>query len=167
MSGDLNDFLRQAALRREARKRQTGSPPSSTSSSQNVSSPSRPSAPLEVLQPIPVEQRHMTSHIPTGDHLSGNVEKVDQKRDAHLRDVFGNKPAPLERSQKKKAKPKSDQQPVKPPPSPSSTSNQAEMASSLQGRKLMSSADLLALLRNPDSLKMAFIASEIFGRKFQ
>ncbi len=172
MSGDLNEFLRQAALRREARKRQTGSTGQANSQSENAPTQSRATPPnsLDVLQPIPVEQRHLTPGIPAGDHLVGNAAKTDLKREAHLREVFGSKPAPLESQKKKKAKPRVEQQ-VAPQ---AQTAAQMDFASALNsltasqnGQKSVSSHDLIAFLRNPDSLKMAFIASEIFARKFQ
>jgi len=172
MSGDLNEFLRQAALRREARKRQTGSQGGSSSQSQNAPAQPRPVAQsnIEILQPIPVEQRHLTPGIPTSDHLIENAAKTDQKRQAHLREVFGAKPAPLESQKKKKTKPRAEQQ-VAPQPQ---TVAQMDFASALNsltasqsGQRSVSSHDLIAFLRNPDSLKIAFIASEIFSRKFQ
>lgn len=172
MSGDLNEFLRQAAMRREARKRQTGSQGAPAAQSQNAPVQPRPVAQnkLDVLQPIPVEQRHLMPGIPAGDHLGGNAAKTDQKREAHHREVFGTKPAPLESQKKKKAKPRVEQQ-VAPPPQ---TAAQMDFASALNsltasqsGQRSVSSNDLIAFLRNPDSLKMAFIASEIFSRKFQ
>ncbi len=170
MAGDLNEFLRQAAMRREARKRQTGSQGAPTSQSQNAPAQSRPVAQssAEVLQPIPVDQRHLLPGIPAGDHLGGNAAKTDQKREAHIREVFGTKPAPLENQ--KKRKPRVEQQ-VAPQPQ---TAAQMDFASALNsltasqsGQRSVSSHDLIAFLRNPDSLKIAFIASEIFSRKFQ
>lgn len=172
MSGDLNEFLRQAALRREARKRQTGSQGTPTSQSQNPPVPSRPvvQSHTEVLQPIPVEQRHIMPGIPTGDHLVGNAAKADKEREAHLREVFGERPGPLESPKKKKAKPRVEQQ-VAPQPQTIAQMDFASALSSLTasqgGQRSVSSHDLIAFLRNPDSLKMAFIASEIFARKFQ
>ena len=177
MADDLNDFLRQAALRREARKRASGQ--SSTQGRPINQEPKRSLASeqeLEVIQPIPVEQRHLTPHVPPPEHLSGNVAKVDQKRETHLREVFGNKPVPLVRpSKKNKSNPtnplKTPVATISPPTDKGSVTSEPL---SISGKgdppgnyKVMTPQDLLKLLRNPDSLKMAFIASEIFGRKFQ
>lgn len=172
MSDDLNEFLRQAALRREARKRQTGSQGAAGSPSQNSSAKPRSNEQqdIEVIQPIPVEQRHVTSSIPGGEHLGGAAAKLDRQREAHLQEVFGNRPAPLETKKKKKPKPKMEAQVAPPVPTAAQVDFAAAMESltaSQRGQRSVSSRDLIAFLRNPSSLKMAFIASEIFSRKFQ
>jgi hypothetical protein len=177
MSDDLNDFLRQAALRREARKRQTGSqpapsnpPPGAPPAAAPVRRATSSTDESEGLERVPIEQRHLTPQIPAVDRVSPNVAKVDQQREAHLREVFGNRPEPLSQSQSKKSKKKSSPQPTD-QPAPATPSDFAAALDSLslsqEGRTSMSSSELIAFLRNPDSLKMAFIASEIFGRKFQ
>ncbi len=180
MPDDLNDFLRQAALRREARKKAGGAPSTQAkpTANPNVNQPSvrpiRPAEDADIIEPIPIEQRHLTPHIPPPEHLAGNVAKTDQKREAHLKEKFGHTPVPLERQQKKKTKSKGEQKSQVPTIATQANSamdslyaiseSKSEPASNY---KVMSPQDLLKLLRNPDSLKMAFIASEIFGRKFQ
>jgi hypothetical protein len=172
MSDDLNEFLRQAALRREARKRQSGSQGGAGSSSQNPTAqpPAGKQIKIEVIQPIPVEQRHITPGIPSGEHLGGTAAKLDREREAHLQEVFGNKPAPLEAKKKKKSKPQVGAQVAPQIPTAAQVDFAAAMDSltaSQGGQLSVSSHDLIAFLRNPSSLKMAFIASEIFSRKFQ
>jgi hypothetical protein len=172
MSDDLNEFLRQAAMRREARKRQTGTQGTANSQAQSSSAQSRSAERnnIEEIQPIPVEQRHITPGIPSGEHLGGKAAQLDREREAHLQEVFGNRPAPLEAKKKKKSKPQVEAQVA--PPTP--TAAQVDFAAALDsltasqgGQRSVSSHDLIAFLRNPSSLKMAFIASEIFSRKFQ
>ncbi len=125
---------------------------------------------MEVLQPIPVEQRHLTPGIPAGELLGGTAAKFDRQREAHFQEVFGNRPAPLEGKKKKKSKPKVEAQVASPAPTAAQVNFAAAMDSltaSQGGHRSVSSHDLIAFLRNPSSLKMAFIASEIFSRKFQ
>jgi len=179
MADDLNDFLKQAALRREARKKASGQqstqgraiPQNSGSQPTQRAKSSTPEP--DVLQPISVEDRHLATTIAPLGHLGGGVAKTDQKRDAHLRETFSHTPVPLERQQKKKAKQQKTY--VATIAAPTNTdsvtqdpiSNPDGRAEAPGNYKVMSPQDLLKLLRNPDSLKMAFIASEIFGRKFQ
>lgn len=178
MSDDLNDFLKQAALRREARKKASGQQSTQGRAiPQNTGNPSsqRTSPPqdLDVLQPVSVEDRHLDPTIAPLGHLGGNAAKTDRKREAHLKETFSHTPVPLERQQKKKAKPqKANVATIAEPTDKSSVTQDPISDPSIRTEapgnyKMMTPQDLLKMLRNPDSLKMAFIASEIFGRKFQ
>ncbi|MDZ4850179.1 MAG: hypothetical protein SGI77_12915 [Pirellulaceae bacterium] len=180
MADDLNDFLRQAALRREARKKASGDssaparPVSSQKSNQQPIRTLSSNDDLDVIEPISIEQRHIVPHIPKPDRVSESVVKADKKRESHVKEVFGSSPAPLERQGKKKPKQQGQARAHVPTIATSNRdSSTADSGASMesgvgpQGNQRMTSLDMLKLLRNPDSLKLAFIASEIFGRKFQ
>ena len=122
---------------------------------------------------MPVEDRHVVPTIAPLGHLGGNAAKSDQKRDAHLKETFSHNPVPLERQQKKKAKQqKVNVATIAAPTDKTSVTQDLISDPSIRTEapgnyKMMTPQDLLKMLRNPDSLKVAFIASEIFGRKFQ
>jgi hypothetical protein len=181
MSGDLNDFLRQAAERREARKRAeaaTSQPPPKPLP--RSSTPSKTVEASELLQPLQPGQTRINPHIPAKDHLAEGVASRDRERQKHQQEVFGHHLEPLAKSKqppKEKAKGKSNNQSKKksnssvpPTIAPASIPTLESSASSAMEFETQSAnaqrSELLSFLRNPQSLKTAFIASEIFRRKF-
>jgi hypothetical protein len=177
MSDDLNDFLRQAAARREARKRAEsqagGQKPSQPKTPPTVSRQATPASPATQSSRPAV----LTSHP---DSMESGIDKADRQREAHRKEVFGQANAPFQRTPPNVGKPKGNKQPqsnkqkrsnsAAPTPvatsaAPFVTSEQPDSETSA-ARAGSSSNELLKLLRNPQTLKTAFIASEIFGRKF-
>lgn len=165
MSGDLNDFLRQAAARREARKRTEAQ---STPPAQPIpqSRPAPPSTPPKSFQAPPPRKSIASPRV------ESSIEKADRQREAHRHEVFGKQDA-ANKSKQQSSKaghsktPKAPSQIKQPTNQRVSEANASNVPSVVQSHTTaIDNQQLLELLRNPQSLKMAFIASEIFGRKF-
>ena len=170
MSDDLNEFLKQAAQRRQARQRAAAkrSLPTAADESQAVT---RETAGIEVLQPLPTEG----TKPPLGlaESLGAGMVRADAERRAHEEEAFGRKPQTRGRSQapaNAKGRQKfKNRSPDKPPATSrplAPTDDASESESSPHPATIpLEPAALLAMLRDPQSLRLAFIASEIFRRK--
>jgi hypothetical protein len=172
MSGDLNDFLRQAAQRREARKRAEGQqspPPPQTPAPPRPAAQSAPPKPPQA----PVAPKPIGSPRP-----ESSIEKADREREAHRQEIFGKQadksppkqPAPKANSPKSKQTSSKGQAAAPQSKSISQRNSQNDASNRPSVVESHSTAvdnqQLLRMLRDPRSLKMAFIASEIFNRKF-
>lgn len=184
MADDLEEFLRKAAERRAARQRAKSSAPEPKKplASERIEAPII----LEPLDEVPSisSQRdlgRLKPHVPPPQHLAQNIDQADERMDAHLRQAFDHPVSRLEQKSKKKKKqaesPKRVTNAAAATPtiassdlSGQSTAYDYEATRSIpQANRSMigSTSDLVTILRNPQSLKLAFIASEIFKRKFE
>jgi hypothetical protein len=159
---NLEDFLRQAAERRKQRERggdrpaQQGRPPQSPPLILEAEIVQEP----EIIEPEIVSEvanRQLKSFKPKLEQkprLTTEVDQADEKIEEHLNNVFDHQVGSLVKPKKQKGKGKAKQEdltataePIQP-----STSNQLP-------------DDVLAMLRNPKSIRAALITSEIFTRK--
>ncbi len=164
---NLEDFLRQAAERRKQRER-GGQQPSNVQKPladrpPNMYQPQILQAELviepEIIEPeivIDVSDRHLKSLKPTlpkTNRLAKEIDQADEKLEGRQKQVFDHQVGQLGKSKKPKSKAKpqtkrlSDNQPT------------LEIAVDKPGD------EVLEMLRHPQSLRVAFIASEIFTRK--
>jgi hypothetical protein len=166
MSGDLNDFLRQAAARREARKRaegQTTPAPQPTPQPRPAAQSAPPKSPV-----TPPPRKSVSS-----PRVESGIEKADRQREAHRQEFFGTQPtAGIPKQQSSKDGHSKNQnapaQIKKPTNQRVSEANASNVPSVVESRTTaIDNQQILEMLRNPQSLKMAFIASEIFNRKFE
>ncbi len=174
---DLNDFLRQAAERRKQREQTSGRPTQSSQPTQPVQSsppqnrptpPSRSREPqvvldaeiVEVPASFSVENRHLPKLRPAiGDsHLAQEVELADDKMRDHLKQVFDHSVGNL--APKKKPKPKSAT-----PARPNTTTEAAVSRSEELRIQEIMTKDIVSALRNPKSVRTAFVLTEILQRK--
>ncbi len=165
---DLEDFLRQAAERRRMKQAGQGS-----SKQRGPANPPKPRPPVieppkndwsepilleaEVIEPIAsgIYADSLPSNIPSPQHLAKGIEQADEKMLGHVKDVFEHRVGKLGSKPKrpKPAKPKRE-----------SMSN--EETAVIRSPENTVGKDLMQLLSNPKSIRAAFIASEIFGRRF-
>ena len=176
MADDLDEFLKQAALRRQQRQQQrTNSAPAMPSPPpQTRATPPTRSAPpprLQPQEPIPAAQvsefskpyeptvGNLSSSLPSAS-LGGTIDRAEERLQNQLRTSFQNeignlRPTETKPSQKKKAK--KEQRLQETPAAPAEVQPTAKV----------SSASLVAQLRDPQSLRMAIIAHEIMKRPWQ
>lgn len=177
MADDLNEFLRQAAARREARKR-SGQQPASPIPQNPTSRPASPppvSRPTQTppaarsastFQTREVIHAELKSSLPT----ESGIAKADRQRAAHAQEMFGKK-------NNQGAQQKPNAKPSNTPKKVDSKKNAASAPSVQAGVPTtfgpisessgpLNSNELLRMLRDPRSLRNAFIVSEIFQRKF-
>ena len=170
MSDDLNEFLKQAAQRRQARQRAAAKRRLATTTDESRAIP-REAAGIEELQPLPGEE----TKPPLGlsEPLGAGMARADAERRAHEEEAFGRRPPSIGRSQApakakgpKKFKNRSSDKPSTTSRPIAPTTDACEIAPSPDASAMpLDPAALLAMLRDPKSLRLAFIASEIFRRK--
>lgn len=169
MADDLDDFLKQAALRRQQRQKRTNSQPVV----KPVSEPTRSVPPPRLQQQDPIPNAKVVDYskpyTPTVGNLSsslpstsleGGVDQADERMQSHLRQVFQHEIGSLRPSVPKspsKKKEKKEQRLQETPATPVE----------LQPTAKVSSASLVSQLRDPQSLRMAIIAHEIMKRPWQ
>ena len=170
MADDLDDFLKQAAQRRQQRQQQrTNRPPVAQPTPQQPTRPA-PTPRLQQQDPIPSAQvvdskpyeptvGNLASSLPSAS-LPGGVDQADERMQSHLKEAFQHEISSLRKSEPK-ASPKKKQQ--KEPRLQETPATAAEV----QPTAKVSSASLVAQLRDPQSLRMAIIAHEIMKRPWQ
>ena len=170
MADDLEDFLKQAAQRRQQRQQQrTNRPPVV----QPVPEPPRspPTPRLQQQEPIPTARvventkpyeatvGNLSSSLPSAS-LGSSANQADNRMQSHIQQVFQHEIGSLRQSEPKapsKKKAKKEQRLQETPATPAEVQPTAKV----------SSASLVAQLRDPQSLRMAIIAHEIMRRPWQ
>ena len=170
MADDLDEFLKQAALRRQQRQQQRGNrEPAAPKQPVKVPPPIVPR--LQQQDPMPAAQvvddskpyqatiGNLSSSLPSAS-LPGGVDQADERMQSHLKEVFQHEIGNLRPSESKptnKKKGKKEQRLQETPATPAEVQPTAKV----------SSASLVAQLRDPQSLRMAIIAHEIMKRPWQ
>ncbi len=170
MADDLDDFLKQAAQRRQQRQQQRSNRPPVV---QPTPEPRQSTPPprLQQQDPIPAAQvvdyskpyaptvGNLSSSLPSAS-LPGGVDQADERMQSHLKEAFQHEISSLRQSESKappKKKQKKEQRLQETPAT----------AAEVQPSAKVSSASLVAQLRDPQSLRMAIIAHEIMKRPWQ
>lgn len=187
---DLEDFLRQAAERRK--QRQQGQPGSQSIPTQPVRSAERarqaprPESEVfeselvepdivepeiiepEIIEPNVIKVRPAAASdarrnladttlppMPKSSRLSREIDQADEKMASHVKSALDHDLVKVGKQKKSKSRlaKKSD-----------SMANQETHVD--RSHKVVLTNEILSMLRQPQSLKTAFIASEIFKRKF-
>ncbi len=171
MADDLDDFLKQAALRRQQRQQQRTNSPSAQTNAPPPTRATPPTPRLQPQEPVPAAQvvEYSKPYEPTVGNLSsslpsasipGSVGQADERMQTHLKDVFKHEIGNIRTSETKptsKKKNKKEQRLQETPAAPAEVQPSAKV----------SSAFLVAQLRDPQSLRMAIIAHEIMKRPWQ
>ena len=178
MADDLDEFLKQAAQRRQQRQKQRSDRPpvvqSNESSRPNQSQRPTPTPRLEQQDPIPTAKvvEYNQPYTPTVGNLSASlpssstsgvsdsVDQADERMQSHLKEVFQHEIGNLRQSDPKRSSKKKQK---KEPQLQETPATPAE----IQPTAKVSSASLIAQLRDPQSLRMAIIAHEIMKRPWQ
>jgi hypothetical protein len=169
---NLEDFLRQAAERRKQRERSGQQPgqaqPPQQNRPSNVYQPQILQAELviepEIIEPEIIEpeiissvsERHLKPLAPTlskTDRLAKDIDQADEKMAGRMNQVFDHQVGKL--GKPKKAKPQSKAK------TPRLSDNQPPPEIAVD----RPADEVLEMLRQPQSLRVAFIASQIFNRK--
>ena len=181
---DLEDFLRKAAERRNQRQqggnpnRSPSPPPQSQPAPvrQDLASSQEEALEPEIIEPevieavvIPKKPRPIApapqriSDTPTAAstrnkpaNLSPGVDQADEKMASHVKSALDHDLGKIDKRKKSQGKLSKKTE---------SVTNQVTMVN--RGQANVVGEDLLAMLRQPQTLKTAFIASEIFKRKFE
>ena len=170
MADDLDDFLKQAALRRQQRQQQRSN---SQPVVKSVPEPIRSAPPPRLQQQDPIPNAkvddyskpyaatvgNLSSSLPSTS-LEGGMDQADERMKSRLQQVFQHEIGSLRPSEPKsppKKKAKKEQRLQETP---------ATLAE-VQPTAKVSSASLVAQLRDPQSLRMAIIAHEIMKRPWQ
>lgn len=163
MAGDLERFLQQAAERLKQKMAQgnaprpaAGQPPKARppvrKAERQRQTPEPPPAYREVVEAKVVQQRQLgpnpLSELDTRTRSETAVDTADERMADHMRDVFDHDVAQL--------------QPASTALSGSSQSSQGSEVTTRQHDV----SPLVQMLRDPKTLRSAFIAREIFTRKF-
>jgi hypothetical protein len=91
------------------------------------------------------------SNIDTRPGLAQQISQTDERMQGHLQQVFGHEVSQLHAASKTL--------------NPSAVRGAIENNTDLQ-RRIMDVSPLVKMLRQPDTLRAAFLASELFRRKF-
>ena len=176
MADSMEEFLRRAAERRQARAKkesQQAAPPPPQASIQRIQTRSRSAdAPPPLARPTrdridrietrPQMRSKQQSPRPSLDstpHLARSSSQADERMDAHLHETFEHQLGQFERAAKKPSAFATKS------PRPGENTYSAPQVERENTSDSISNR-VVAALRNPDSAKIAFIASEIFQRRF-
>jgi len=179
MSNDLDEFLRKAAERRLARQNQGNTQaPSQQPTSKVVESALAPS----VLEPIASETRQglgprLQSNIHSESLLGREIDQADDRARARVHEQFDHTVSRLEtglskpktdnqQTSKKNIKKKQVASSKEPQVISSYEESRNDMTIERTASKMIATGSMMELLRNPQTLRTAFIASQIFERKF-
>jgi len=191
MSNDLEEFLRKAAERRRARQ-QSGNAPAPSQGS----APSQPSTPIAstpsfsdskvvptILEPIAPEPRQglgprLQSNIHPESILAEDIDQADDRVRARVHQQFDHSGSSLDKDRttksnnpslpKKKDSKKKTQNLLQDKPLAVSSYEESrnDMTIERSASKMIATGSMMELLRDPQTLRTAFIASQIFERKF-
>jgi hypothetical protein len=185
MSDELDDFLRQAAQRRQQRQQEKTKKSGGSSKPSNSAASSRPVAPTQKSQPTldrpgPVQRptlRNERPSVPVAEvvpnrtsisdfqstianrQLQSQMSLGDERKLESGYEAF--RPSQSQRSDSQKSGNKSS---AKLKPEKASTIAPKGAA---QSQAMVSSEDIMQQLRDPQTLRMAIIAQEIFRRPYQ
>jgi len=168
MSDDLDDFLRQAAERRQKRQQQKSGKPAAPPP--QPSQPSKPApqnrnppkpAPLKPSLPeAPRELRPSGTNFDTiiaQTHVESDLSFADERMEEHLKEVFRSDMAPEGKRSNRKAS-RGDEK--------DDMSAYAPIGA-IQARAMVTSGELIHQLRDPKTLRLAVIAFEVLRRPYQ
>lgn len=171
MADDLDDFLKQAALRRQQRQQQQpqrparpplSSPPTANQPTRPPQPPVRPMTPEVPLAKV-VDEPNIRPTVGTlqpsiqSRHVEPAVSDADDRLNSHLKEVFQHELGSLKSTEAKKPKGKAN--------TPKKTEESAAVVSvSRESASGISSKQLVEQLRNPETLRLAIIAHEIMKR---
>lgn len=173
MADDLDDFLKQAAKRRQQRQQQKANRPTMPPAEPRNAAPPRlkpevvPTAEISE-QPrafTPTLAGSLSSGLPSSTVSSG-VDQADERMTSHLKQVFQHEIGNLRQSDsqtpsKKKSKKKEGRFEEPRLTETPAASMEAQLTAKV------SANSLAAQLRDPQSLRMAIIAHEIMKRPWQ
>jgi len=184
MSNDLEDFLRKAAERRKKRQ-QTGGPTATVSTNPEPLTRPEPiavqqtqrenSTPVETLGP------RIQSNIHPSSLLTKDIDQADDRIRARIHSQFDHSVSTIDQgrttqknessSSNQSNKKKSSKQKKVASASPENAISSFEesrndMTIERSASKMINPDSMLELLRDPQTLRTAFIASQIFERKF-
>lgn len=189
MSKDLDDFLRKAAERRQKRQQTGGTStpvtPQAAPIPQTIAqaevyvvadSPREGSVPIETLGP------RIQSNIHPSSLLTKEIDQADDRVRARIHSQFDHSVSTIDQGTTiKKKDSQSNKQPAKKRtfkqsnrdmgtaqevPISSFEESRNDMTIERSASKMINPESMLELLRNPQTLRTAFIASQIFERKF-
>jgi hypothetical protein len=170
MADDLDDFLKQAALRRQQRQQQKR--PVAKPAQPPINEPPRLRPEVPRLQPeLPTAQAvdystpfqptvgNLSTNLPSGN-LSRGIRQADERMESHVKQAFQHELSQIRTTNSVTAAGKKRDQ----------TSNLLETpaaAAEPQQSAKVSSVSMIKQLRDPQTLRMAIIAHEIMKRPWQ
>jgi hypothetical protein len=189
MSKDLDEFLRKAAERRKNRQQSGGNPspatPQAAPTAQTIAQaevvvvaekPREASVPIETLGP------RIQSNIHPSSLLTKEIDQADDRVRARIHSQFDHSVSTIDQGTTvKKKESQSSKQPGKKKAAKQSDresgvaqdksissfeESRNDMTIERSASKMINPESMLELLRNPQTLRTAFIASQIFERKF-
>jgi len=185
MSNDLEDFLRKAAERRKKRQ-QPGGP--ATPVSTNPEPPARPEPiavqekPRESSTPVETLGPRIQSNIHASSLLTKEIDQADDRIRARIHSQFDNSVSTIDQgrttqtketssssqSGKKKSSKQTKKEAAASPKNAISSFEESrnDMTIERSASKMINPDSMLELLKDPQTLRTAFIASQIFERKF-
>jgi hypothetical protein len=185
MSKDLEEFLKKAAERRQKRQQSGGVPASTTSKPEVAPVPQATIAqekPRENQPPHETLGPRIQSHIHPSSLLTKEIDQADDRMRERIHSQFDHSVSSIDQgrttqskdsqadssSGKKKAS-KSTKKQIAPPQANAISSfeeSRNDMTIERSASKMINPDSMLELLRDPQTLRTAFIASQIFERKF-
>ncbi len=165
MAGELEKFLQQAAERLAQKINEATNPPGnkpsqSSSEKRTVRSAERQRPPVveaEIIEAEVIEPAYRRelgpdplSNIDTRPALAQQISQADERMAGRLHDVFDHEVMNLPQASSALQRPRQ---------------GETEKSIDLQ-RRTQDVSPLVQMLRQPDTLRAAFVASEIFKRKF-
>ena len=166
----MDDFLKQAALRRQQRQQQKR--PATQPAKQPTQPPPRIRPEVPRLQPeLPTAQvvdystpyqptvGNLSTNLPSGN-LSRGIRQADERRESHEKQVFQHELSQIRTTNAGTAASKKRDQ-------PSSLLETPATAAEPQPSAKVSSVSMIKQLRDPQTLRMAIIAHEIMKRPWQ
>lgn len=169
MADDLDDFLKQAALRRQQRQQKR---PVAKPAPPPINEPPRRRPEIPRLQPeSPSAQAgdysapyqptvgNLSTNLPSGNSSRG-IRQTDERMDSHVKQVFQHELSQIRTTNSATAAGKKRDQ-------PSSLLETPAAAAEPQPTAKVSSVSMIKQLRDPQTLRMAIIAHEIMKRPWQ
>lgn len=158
MADDLDEFLKQAAKRRQQRQQNKAErPPIAKPPTLSPEQPRAPNIPLaEVVQESNRSIGNLTPSLSSAPPLSPGVDRADERMSAHVTHVFQHELGKLRETNRSDAK-----KSLTP-----TTSSEVPNAASITPSNRASDA-LLRQLRDPQNIRLAIIAHEILKRPWQ
>jgi hypothetical protein len=166
MADDLDDFLKQAALRRQQRQQQKGNRAPVAQPVQQPAPPPPPTPRLQQQDPIasarvtdskPYEASvgNLSSSLPS--ELNTTLRRSDDRFESPVQQDTQRDISSLRQSEKKASKKKQ----------PKQERQERQLVETPATSAKVSSLSLIAQLRDPQSLRMAIIAHEILKRPWE
>jgi hypothetical protein len=162
MADNIEDFLRRAAERRQQRGAKPAPPPPPPPRQVVPATPVRvPNAAQQPnakrARPVQKTPPQLQSKIKSRQKLAQKVESADDSMRDHLQNVFTHQLGNIPGNQPKTG-------PVTRSPKPNDQKTEFQPAEEAAAPPL--AQQVVEALRNPENLRIAFVASEIFKRRF-